>query len=87
MKVVATERLKEATIRYPAAKSHLLGWYQILSNSDFKNEKALRDTFGDMRGFSHRYRFPVPETTLLVHTLIHFESQVALIHEIKPGTP
>ncbi len=85
MKVVAINKIKDAQLRYPAAQHHLYGWYQILKNSDFFNERDLRSTFGDMRGFNFQYKFPIPETTLLVHTLINFESQVAFIEEIKPG--
>jgi len=86
VKVVAIDRIKEAQQRYPAAQNHLLGWYQIVSQGDFKNEQELRTTFGDVRGFNHEFKFPVPETTLLIHTLINFESQVALVEEIKPGS-
>ena len=85
MKVVAINRIKEAQQRYPAAQSHLQGWYQIVSQGEFKSEQALRTTFGSIRGFNHEFKFPVPETTLLIHTLINFESQVAFIDEIKPG--
>lgn len=85
MKVVAINRIKEAQQRYPAAQNHLQGWYQILSQGDFKSERDLRTTFGDIRGFNYQFKFPVPETTLLIHTLINFESQVAYIEEIKPG--
>lgn len=86
MKVVAIDRIKKAQQRYPAAQNHLLGWYQIVRQGNFKNEQELRTTFGDVRGFNHEFKFPVPETTLLIHTLINFESQVALIEEIKPGS-
>ncbi|MDH5628797.1 MAG: type II toxin-antitoxin system HigB family toxin [Gammaproteobacteria bacterium] len=85
MVVVASDRVKEAQLRYPGADHYLQGWYQILSKGSFKSEAALKVVFGDIRGFSHQYRFPIPESTLLVHTLINFESQVALIEEIKPG--
>ena len=85
MKVVAINRIKDAQIRYPAAHNHLQGWFQIVSRGEFRSERELRAAFGDMRGFNYSYKFPIPETTLLVHTLIHFESQVTLIEEIKPG--
>lgn len=85
MKVVAVNKLKHAQQRYPAAQNNLYGWYQILSRGSFPSELELRDTFGDMRGFNYEYKFPIPETTLLVHTLINFESQVVYIDEIKPG--
>ncbi|WP_444997093.1 hypothetical protein [Aliikangiella sp. IMCC44359] len=85
MKVVAVNRMKDAQVRYPAAHNHLNGWLQIIGNSDFFSEQELRETFGDMRGFNYQYKFPIPETTLLVHTLINFESQIAYIEEIKPG--
>lgn len=85
MKVVSINRIKDAQKRYPAARDKLAGWYQILSQSTFKSEKALLSTFGDMRSFNYQYRFPIPETTLLIHTLLNFESQVAFIEEIKPG--
>ena len=85
LKVVAAQRIKEAQQRYPAAHMHLDGWYQILSQSEFNSEQSLRAAFGDIRGFNFHYKFPIPETTLLVHTLINFESQVAYIDTIKPG--
>lgn len=85
MKVVATKKIKDAQSRYPAADKHLCAWFLIMSRGDFYSEQDLRATFGDMRGFNHQYKFPIPETTLLVHTLINFESQVAFIDEIKPG--
>ncbi len=85
MKVVAAHRIKEAQAKYPGAELQLLGWYQILSQSEFNSEQELRETFGDMRGFNYHYKFPIPDTTLLVHTLINFEAQVAYIEEVKPG--
>ena len=85
MKVVATKKIREAQSRFPAAHRHLHGWYLIMSRGDFFSENDLRATFGDMRGFNYQFKFPIPETTLLVHTLINFESQVAFIDEIKPG--
>ena len=85
LRIIATQKLREAQQRYPAAHMHLDGWYQIISQSDFGSEHALRATFGDIRGFNFQYKFPIPETTLLVHTLINFESQVAYIDTIKPG--
>ncbi len=85
MRVVATQKLKEAKLRYPAAHWHLDGWYQIIKQGDFFSESDLRATFGDMRGFNFQFKFPIPETTLLVYTLINFESQVAYIDTIKPG--
>ena len=85
LKVVATNRIKDAQARYPAAEKHLKAWYLIMSRGDFHSEHELRSTFGDMRGFNHQFKFPIPETTLLVHTLINFESQVAFVDEIKPG--
>ncbi len=85
LNVVAVDKIKEAQVRYPAAFKNLQGWYQILSQSNFHSEEELRATFGDMRGFNFKYKFPIPESTLLVYTLINFESQVAYIEEIKPG--
>lgn len=83
MNVVAVDKIEEAQVRYPAARKNLEGWYQILSLGDFHSEEDLRATFGDMRGFNYRYKFPIPESALLVYTLINFESQVAYIEEIK----
>ncbi|WP_196139427.1 type II toxin-antitoxin system HigB family toxin [Aliikangiella sp. G2MR2-5] len=85
MKVVAINKLTEAQSKYPAAQDYLKGWYQIVSRGDFSSEEDLRATFGDMRGFNVAFRFPIPKTTLLVHTLIDFKAQVALIEDIKPG--
>lgn len=85
MKVVAINCLREAQKKYPGARDLLQGWYQLLSRGEFRNEGALKSTFGDMRGFNYEYKFPVPETTLLIYTLINFETQVAFIDAIKPG--
>lgn len=85
MKVVATNRIKAAILNYPGTEELLKGWYQILRRGNFHSEQDLRDTFGDMRGFNYQYKFPIPDTPLLVHTLINFESQVAYIEAIKPG--
>lgn len=85
MKVVAIDRVKDAQIKYPSAHEHLLGWLQIMSHTDFYSEAELRAAFGDMRGFNFQFKFPIPESNLLVHTLINFEAQVVLVEEIKPG--
>lgn len=84
MKVVAIGKIKDAQQRYPAAHNHLSGWYQVVSQSDFHSDEALKATFGNIRGFNHEYKFPVSETTLQISVLVNFESQVALIEGIKP---
>ena len=71
--------------RYPGASDELIGWYQIVNQTDFYSEQSVASAFGEMRGFDYQYKFPIPGTTLLVHTLINFESQVLLIKQIKPG--
>ncbi len=85
MQVVAVDKIKEAQVRYPSANTHLMGWLQILTHAEFKSESDLRVTFGDIRGFNFEFKFPIPETTISVHTLINFESQVVYIVDIKPG--
>ena len=85
MRVVAVNRLRQAQEKYPAAKKHLEGLCHILSQGDFYSEISLRDTFGDVRSFNHSYRFPIPETMLLVHAKINFEAQVALVELVLPG--
>jgi mRNA-degrading endonuclease HigB of HigAB toxin-antitoxin module len=85
LQVVAINRLADARLQYPASDDSLQGWYQILSQGEFKSEAELKSTFGDMRGFNHQFKFPIPESRLLVHTLINFETQIAYIEKIKPG--
>ena len=85
MKIVAINKFNQARLQYPASVESLCGWFQIISKGNFNSETALRSAFGDIRGFEHRFKFPIPESSLLVHTLINFESQVALIEMIKPG--
>lgn len=85
MQIVAINKLLQARLQYPTADDNLQGWYQILSQGDFDSENALKSTFGDMRGFNHRFKFPIPDSRLLVHTLINFESQIAYIEKIIPG--
>ncbi len=85
LQVVAINRLIQARVQYPTSDDNLQGWYQILSQGDFRTEDELKSTFGDMRGFNHQFKFPIPDSRLLVHTLINFESQIAYIEKIKPG--
>jgi|GEM_PF-1551467 len=85
LKIIATNRLNQALIEYPNADKSLRGWYQIISQGEFYSETALRATFGDMRGYNYEFKFPIPDSALLVHTLINFESQVAYIDHIHPG--
>lgn len=86
MIVVASQRIKDAQLRYPTASQHLLGWYQIISKGDFYTEKALKNTFGNLQVFNYNYKFTIPENRLLINALINFESQVAFIDEIKPSS-
>ncbi|MGX5175030.1 hypothetical protein ACUR5C_13495 [Aliikangiella sp. IMCC44653] len=85
MQVVAMNKVRDAQEKYPSADGHLNGWLQILSNGEFFNESSLKETFGNIQNYKNEYRFPLPETTLMVHTLINFEAQVALIKSIQPG--
>ena len=86
MKVVAINRIIEAQTLYPDAYKCIYGWYQIMSQGEFKSEQSLKSTFGNLTGVNHRFEFPIPETDLLVHTLINFESQVAYIDKISPSS-
>ena len=86
MNIVATQKLEEALSRYPQANNELIGWYQILNQGSFYSEHSMRSTFGGMHGFDYQYRFPIPGSTLQVHALVNFESQVLYIDQIKPGT-
>lgn len=85
MKVISINKIKEAQIRYPVAVNKLCGLYQILSRNDFRSEAELRATFDGLQGSDYEYSFPVPGTTIQVHTLVNFESQVAFIKDIMPG--
>lgn len=85
MNIVATNEFAKARLHYPSSDENLRGWYQILSQSEFFTEKSLRSVFGDIRGYNQRFKFPIPDSSLLIHTLINFESQVVLIEEIKSG--
>lgn len=85
MKVVAAARIIEAQEKYPAAHEYLHGWYQIIKQTNFSHFDALYQTFGDIRGFKAGFKFPIPETDLLVHALIDFSSHVVFIEQVKPG--
>ena len=85
MNVIATDKLKKAQQLYPSATETLLGWYQIIKQSKFLSEKELKASFGDLYSFNRQFEFQVPGTTLLIYTLINFETQVAYIQKIKPG--
>ena len=85
LKVVATNRIVEAQAKYLSAHEHLMGWYQIIKETDFKSPEELRQVFGDMRGFNSSFKFPIPESKLLEHTFINFEARVILIDEVVPG--
>ncbi len=85
MNVIATNKLKKAQQLYPSATETLLGWYQIIKQSKFLSENDLKASFGDLYSFNHQFEFQVPGTTLLIYTLINFETQVAYIQKIQPG--
>ena len=85
MNIVATHKLKDALSRYPAANSALIGWYQVLNQGKFQSEQSMHSTFGGMHDGDYQYRFPIPGSSLLVHALVNFESQVLFIEQIKPG--
>ncbi len=72
---------------YPSAREHIQGWYQIISQTDFQSPEALREVFGDMRGFNSSFKFPIPGSKLLAHTVINFGSQVLLVKDVIPGNP
>ena len=85
MNVIATDKLTKAQQLYPTATETLLGWYQIIKQSKFLSERDLKASFGDIYSFGRQFEFQVPGTTLLIYTLISFETQVAYIQKIQPG--
>jgi len=85
LKIVAAKRIIEAQAKYPSVHEHLQGWYQIISQTDFDSPQALRQVFGDMRGFNSSFKFPIPESNLLAHTLINFAAKVVLVEDVIPG--
>ncbi len=85
MIVIAIDKLTKAQQLYPTATETLLGWYQIIKQSKFLSERDLRASFGDIYSFGRQFEFQVPGTTLLISTLINFETQVAYIKKIQPS--
>ncbi len=85
MIVIAKDKLEEAQVLYPSATETLLGWYQVIRQSQFLSESDLKASFGELYSFEQRFEFRVPGTTLLIYTLINFETQVAYIEKIQPG--
>lgn len=85
MNVLAVNKVLEASTVYPSAYLSILGWYQIIINTDFSSPESLRNVFGDMRGFNSSFQFPIPVSSLLIHTQINFDAGVVLIDSIKPG--
>jgi mRNA-degrading endonuclease HigB of HigAB toxin-antitoxin module len=85
LNIVATHKLSEALSKYPSANNALIGWFQTVNQGDFYSEHSMRSTFGQMHGRDYQYRFPIPGSTLLIHALVNFQSQVLFIDQIKPG--
>jgi len=85
MNVLSVNKLYDAQTKYPSALKYLQGWYQIVKQTDFASADALRESFGDMRGFSSSFKFPIPVSSLLAHTTINFDAKVLIIEDIKPG--
>ncbi len=85
MIVVAKNRLVKALEVYPTANQPLLGWYKIMSESEFNTENDLRDTFKTLNQFKDQFDFSVPGTNLQIRTLINFDTQVTYIEKIRPS--
>lgn len=86
MNILAVDKLVEAQIKYPSAVQYLQGWYQIVRQTDFASPTALREAFGDMRGFRSSYKFPIPVSSLLVCTTTNFGAKLVIIEEVKSGS-
>ena len=85
MNILSINKLHDAQSKYPSAIKQLQGWYQVVKQTDFASADALRETFGDMRGFRSSFKFPIPVSSLLAYTTINFDAKVLIIEEIKPG--
>jgi len=85
MIVVPRNKISQAQELFPAANDNLIGWYQIIKQSAFACEEELSETFGSLNPFKNQYEFKIPGSTLLVHTIVNFETQVAYIDRIQPG--
>jgi len=85
LNILSINKLHDAQSKYPSAIKQLQGWYQVVKQTDFASADALRETFGDMRGFRSSFKFPIPVSSLLAYTTINFDAKVLIIEEIKPG--
>jgi mRNA-degrading endonuclease HigB of HigAB toxin-antitoxin module len=85
LNILSVNKLHDAQSKYPSAIKQLQGWYQVVKQTDFVSADALRETFGDMRGFRSSFKFPIPVSSLLAYTTINFDAKVLIIEEIKPG--
>ncbi len=85
MIVVPKNKIANAQELYPAANEKLLGWYQVIKEGKFRSDTELKETFGQLNQFENKFAFKIPGTTLLVHTVLNFETQVAYIKKIQPS--
>ena len=85
MIVVAKNRLVKAIELHPSANQVLLGWYKIISDSNFSSEHDLRSTFSNLNSSNDQYDFSVPGTNLQIRTMINFDTQVTYIEAIQPS--
>jgi len=83
--VVAKNKLVKAIEIHPTANQSLLGWYKIISESEFLSERDLKTTFVGLNSFNDQFYFSVPGTNLQIRTLINFDTQVTYIETIRPS--
>ena len=72
----------QAQKNYSKECEFLLGWYQIISQSNFRSLDDLSKTFGLVRVHHSNYILPIPNSRLIVKVLINFPANVLLINEI-----
>ena len=69
---------------YSKENELLLGWYKVVSQSNFDSLDDLNKTFG-MINISHsNYFLPIPNSKLIAKVFINFPAKVLLINEIVP---
>lgn len=82
LKVLAIDKVIQAQKNYTNECDYLLGWYQVISQTNFNCLDDLNKTFGKVIYNQSIYFLPIPKSNLMAKVFINFSANVALINEI-----
>jgi len=82
LKVLAVNKIIQAQKDYSKYDEFLLGWYQVVSKTNFNSIDDLKQTFGQTVFCQSNYIMPIPHSKLVAKVFINFSAHVLLINEI-----